>query len=320
MTGTHEQTSTRSPAPLIIHVGLHKTGTTWLQNRVFTNNDLGFHSPWGPMASPAVAEFMLVDPLAFDAKATHERLAPDITAARDRGLIPVLSHEGLSSRPVRGTYYAPTVAKRLADVFPEARIIIGIREQKGMILSLYRQFVRNGGTYSLTQFIGTGNEPPGWSPLCRLDFFHYDRFVRLYQDLFGEDNVLVLPLELLRDDEPDYLRKILAFAGSDAPPDALGQAGASNVGWGGCTLGLYRCLSRFAVRNPLGPKQPWPVRWSQRICYKLDAIIPRSMHKKVEARWKATIADRVADRFAPSNARLAAMTGLNLKELGYPCG
>ncbi len=160
----------RDPANLLIHVGLHKTGTTWLQDRVFVNNKLGFDSPWGPMASPAVAEFMLVDPLSFDAKATLARLGPDVDASRAKGYIPVLSHEGLSSRPVRGTYYAPTVAGRLHEVFPNARIVIGIREQKGMILSLYRQFVRNGGVYSLKQFIGTGNEPAAGRPCAGSSF------------------------------------------------------------------------------------------------------------------------------------------------------
>jgi hypothetical protein len=308
---------TRDPANLLIHVGLHKTGTTWLQDRVFVNNKLGFDSPWGPMASPAVAEFMLVDPLSFDAKATLTRLGPDVNASREKGYIPVLSHEGLSSRPVRGTYYAPTVAGRLHEVFPNARIVIGIREQKGMILSLYRQFVRNGGVYSLKQFIGTGNEPAGWSPLCRLEFFHYDRFVRCYQDLFGQDNVLVQPLELLRDDEPRYLRRLLDFAGSTGSPEDLGKAGVSNAGWGGQTLEIFRFFSRFAVRNPLGPKQPWSVRNAQRICYKLDKIIPKSRHAKIEKSWKAYIKDRAQSRYDESNAELARLTGLDLASMGY---
>jgi hypothetical protein len=316
---THANTL-RPPANLLIHVGLHKTGTTWLQDRVFVNNKLGFESPWGPMASPAVAEFMLVDPLSFDAQATLNRLGPNVDAARGKGYIPVLSHEGLSSRPVRGTYYAPTVAKRLKEVFPEARVVIGIREQTGMILSLYRQFVRNGGVYSLKQFVGTGSEPQGWSPLCRLDFFHYDRFVRLYQDLFGEDNVLVQPLELLRDDEALYLRRLLNFAGSSGDPQDLTQAGASNVGWGGQTLELFRFFSRFAVRNPLGPKQPWSVRNAQRVCYKIDGVIPKSRHKKIEARWKSYITERCTGRFEESNSTLAKMTDLDLGEMGYPVG
>lgn len=308
----------RDPAPLLIHVGLHKTGTTWLQDRVFVSNKLGFHSPWGPMASPAVAEFMLVDPLSFDAKATLARIGPDIDASRAKGLIPVLSHEGLSSRPVRGTYYAPTVAQRLREVFPSARIVIGVREQNGMILSLYRQFVRNGGVFSLKQFIGTGNEPPGWAPLCRLDFFHYDRFVRCYQDLFGEGNVLVQPLELLRDDEPRYLKRLLDFAGSRGSPEDLGKAGVSNAGWGGQTLEFFRFFSRFAVRNPLGPKQPWSVNTAQRICYKLDKIVPKSRHAKVEKSWKAFIKERTRGRYKESNAELARMTGLDLGSMGYP--
>ena len=313
-----EQATSRDRARLLIHVGLHKTGTTWLQDRVFVNNDLGFGSPWGPMASPAVAEFMLVDPLAFNANETRHRLGPEIDEVRARGYIPVLSHEGLSSRPVRGTYYAPTVARRLREVFPDARIVIGIREQRGMILSLYRQFVRNGGVYSLQQFIGTGNEPAGWSPLCRLEFFHFDRFVRMYQDLFGEENILVQPLELLRDNEQSYLQRLLDFAGTTADPSKLGEAGASNVGWGGQTLDLFRFFSRFAVRNPLGPKQPWSVRNAQRVCYKIDGIIPKSRHKKIESRWKETIKNRCEAQFEASNSALAQMIGLDLGAMGYP--
>jgi len=317
---TDQPSPTRSPARLLIHVGLHKTGTTWLQDRVFINNALGFESPWGPMASPAVAEFMLVDPLSFDAQATLNRLGKEIDAARAKGYIPVLSHEGLSSRPVRGTYYAPTVANRLKEAFPDARIVIGIREQRGMILSLYRQFVRNGGVYSLTQFIGTGNEPQGWSPLCRFDFFHYDRFVKLYQDMFGEDSVLVQPLELLRDDEPMYLNRLLQFAGSTGDPNDLTKAGASNVGWGGQTLELFRFFSRFAVRNPLGPKQPFCVRNAQRVCYKVDKLIPKKRHASIERKWKAYVAQRCSDSFNASNTKLAEMTGLDLGAMGYPVG
>jgi len=31
--------------PFLVHVGLHKTASTWLQQNVFTENDVGFFSP-----------------------------------------------------------------------------------------------------------------------------------------------------------------------------------------------------------------------------------------------------------------------------------
>lgn len=313
-----QDSTTRTKAPVLLHVGLHKTGTTWLQDRVFTNHALGFDSPWGPMASPAIAEFMLVDPLAFDASAAKERLLPDIESSRAKGFIPVVSHEGLSSRPTQGMYYAPAVAERLKAVFPDARVVIGIREQTGMILSLYRQHVRTGGSNTLRQFIGTGKEEIGWAPLCRLEFFHYDRFVRLYQSHFGEDNVLILPLERLKESEDTYLRTLLEFAGSSADPKDIGDAAPSNVGWGGQTLEIFRFMGRFVRRDPLSHRQPFGVRTAQRICYKLDGLIPKSRHKAIESRWKAMIKERCAGEFEESNARLAAMTGLDLKAMGYP--
>lgn len=309
----------RTPAPLLLHVGLHKTGTTWYQDKVFSREEAGFAVPWGRMASVAVTEFMLVDPFRFDAKAARDRIWPAGDEARGRGLVPVLSHEALSSRPHEGRYYAPTVADRLAASFPEARVVIGIREQAGLILSLFRQHVRNGGRESLTQFIGRGDEPPGWAPMCRLPFFEFDRFVGCYQERFGADRVLVIPIERLRSDGAGVLADLAAFAGV-TPSAPLDPGGAANVGWGGRTLELFRFFNRFAVRNRLGPEQPFSVRTAQRVCYKVDALLPRSSHAGVEARWKRQIRERVGDRFAESNARLADMIGIDLAALGYPTG
>lgn len=301
---------------LLIHIGLHKTGTTWLQNRVFSQPKFGFSSPWGRMASVAVREFVRVDPLGFDARTSAEVFRSGREDALAEGLVPVISHEALSSRPIRGHYYAPVVADRLHQVFPDARIVIGIREQRSMLLSLFRQHVRMGGRECLQYFIGTGEEPVGWGPICSLEFLYYDRIVDYYTGLFGPDRVLVLPIELLGRDRRAYQNRLAEFAG--VPEfDSPELAERSNVGWGGSTLAVQRRMNRFLIRNRLGPDQPLSVRSCMRVCYKLDRVLPRAWDHRVEARWKSMVARRVGDTFAQSNARLARTLGCDLAALGY---
>ena len=39
-----------SSAPMLIHIGLHKTGSTWLQQAVFSDPDRGFTTELGAPA------------------------------------------------------------------------------------------------------------------------------------------------------------------------------------------------------------------------------------------------------------------------------
>ena len=175
---------------------------------IFSRPDLGFASPWAT-SHMAVTEFVTVDPLDFDPLKTAARFhaAEAQGPFKSASLLRVLSHEALSSRPHHGQYYAPLVAERLKRVFPRAKLLMLFREQVGIIHSLYGEHIRNGGRNRLEEFIGTGNEPPGWSPICRLSFFRYDRLVTMYKGVFGAENVLALPMEMLRSDPRELLHR-----------------------------------------------------------------------------------------------------------------
>lgn len=47
-------------APLI-HIGYHKTATTFLQEELFTDTER-FVTPWGPQAGQAIEHFVLEHP------------------------------------------------------------------------------------------------------------------------------------------------------------------------------------------------------------------------------------------------------------------
>lgn len=115
----------REKANIVLHVGLHKTGTTFLQLRVFPNMK-GVH--------------LVVHPKIFLLKLDENR-------------VNLISDESLTGRP---HYLIGNEGKRFADalysLFPNARIIIGFREVNSWFESIYKQYVYRGGTISRSKF------------------------------------------------------------------------------------------------------------------------------------------------------------------------
>src|SRR5690606_25025320 len=176
-------------APLI-HIGYPRTGTTWLQKMLFAS------PPFAPLGGkPKALGLRMVygtkwlrDPLDFDPEAIRA-----IHAATPCGndKIPVISDEGLCGKPIRGGIDSAEIASRIFTCFPEAKILITVREQASHTKSLYDLWLRAGGRCSLKAFITPGEEYR--VPLFRPDCLRYDRLARHYATQYGAENVLVLP-------------------------------------------------------------------------------------------------------------------------------
>jgi hypothetical protein len=143
-------------SPILVHLGYHKTATTWLQNAIFSDETLGFVSPWGPQAGVAVDEFVLANGFRFDATRARSHFEEGLAEAQTQGLVPVLSNEALCGQPISGGRftYGKYVVERLHETFPNARILIVVREQRTSLLSHYREYIANGFSGDLAQFIG----------------------------------------------------------------------------------------------------------------------------------------------------------------------
>ena len=91
------------------------------------------------------------------------------------------------------------LAERLRATFPEARILLVFREQRALIRSMYSQHITDGGVESLGRFLDTPEPRLGRKPSFNLAVYEFDRLIALYRQLFGPDQVLALPVELLED-------------------------------------------------------------------------------------------------------------------------
>ena len=283
---------------------------------MFDNPKTGFISPWGKLPGIAVTEFVAIDPLAFDSAAARARLnaAADL-AANDKSKTLVLSHEALSSRPHQGYYYAPEVATRLHEVFPHARILVIFREQVSLIHSLYGEHLRNGGRLTLQEFIGTGNEPPGFSGLCQPTFFCFDRLIEMYRRTFGEDNILALPLEMLTIDPDRFVRTICSFGGGDYCE--LPTTKKANTAWGPMTYEVLRLSNAFIRGNRLRTQTGGIFTMRRRILKAVDTLLPRSIQTRLKDTQRSVIRQRTNGLFRQSNERLSEMIDINLQEYGY---
>jgi hypothetical protein len=303
---------------MLIHVGYPKSASTWLQNVVFSDESSGFFAPWGLPSGDATEQFVIANAFKFSAEKADQAFLPGRQEAERRNLVPVISQETLIGSQIRGCYWGKEVADRMAATFPNAKILIVIREQKAMILSSYREHIKMGETTPLDRFIGAYDRKPGFGPPCQLDYLEYDQTISYYHQLFGADNVLVLPFELLKYNLQDFGQKVLHFVGLNTQFNFAKSA--ENVGCKGATLELRRQLNFFCQGGDFSGKKP-PITWrlAQKISAASDRFIPQSHHDRAEAKLKELIAEAVGNQFQESNQKTSQAIGINLQSWGYDC-
>lgn len=202
-------TTSPNRPPLLLHVGYHKTATTWMQRRLFTRE----HG-YAQIAGHGEVDRLIVQPhgLAWDPGPARDLIARARVEV-EPGLVPVISSELLSGHPFYGGRESDVLARRLREVAPEARILISIRAQLRILPSVYMQYLLRGGTMTPAEFF-SGRTAVGFFAFSPLHF-EYDRLVAHHQALFGRDRVHLLQQEALGADAQAAARALADFAGAE---------------------------------------------------------------------------------------------------------
>lgn len=292
-----------------------KTATTFLQDAVFSNASAGFGLPGADKSRQfLVKEVILSDGFTFNGPAAAVRFAALEAPLYQRGLVPVWSEETLLGEPVSRRYDAFSNAHRLHAVMPDALVLFTIREQLSLAESMYKEYIRQGGTGSLRSFIGTGSEAMSFTPFLREDFLMYDRAVSHYRSLFGADRVLVLPQELLASDPKDYFCRLGAFTGTHIWHEQRPRVHAS---LGAATSVIQRTGNHLFSPDPLQANGSRPKQFFERILRRVDRFIPEACNRPLKLRYKAEISARYGTCFTRSNRALSKMMDFDLASLGY---
>lgn len=194
------------PKPLI-HIGLPKTGSTFLQKSFQTSENLcflgrGVTATMLDYLSPDIEIAAGID-LRFRRRANFDEekfvnaFSHHLSNAAQQDRQVVLSSEFLGwSTPDEIDMYEKV--RRLGLAFPNgANILMFIRDQQSLLRSLYKEMVRQGFRKTFQEFISWL-----WDKQDR-NFFHCLNFAKtraIYEQVFGAGSVFILPYEFLRED------------------------------------------------------------------------------------------------------------------------
>ncbi len=193
---------------ILIHIGYHKTATTWMQKHLFLPH-LGYRQimthqeVFDLIVRPHGLRFA-ADPAIALIKDRLSKVAPDH--------VPVISSEILSGHPFQGGHESDVFAERLTQIAPNSRILITIRDQMRILPSVYMQYLQRGGTMCHRQFFA-GTDQPGYFGFTP-EHFEYDVLLSHYQALFGAKNIYVSTQEALKQDIQSACTALAEFAGA----------------------------------------------------------------------------------------------------------
>jgi hypothetical protein len=204
---------------VFIHVGFANTGTTSLQRNFFAQRDDIFLAgePYGERGGIFTA-VKSVEDFNFDINYCSA-LCDQLIAKKCQGRTIVVSDETLCEAPQ--LYISPhvlprdVVALRLRRLFPSARIIFTLRDQRHYVTSMYLNFKRNSAKFDRMPVPPFSRWLAGHLMQTRSHFLQNLNFfetIQLYEQLFGHDNICLLPIELLLTEGPQrYLDRLCWF-------------------------------------------------------------------------------------------------------------
>lgn len=304
---------------VLIHLGLQKTASTWLQVCLFG----GPHTDIVVMPYREIMNsFISPNPFTFDQHQCVEKIRPYLLEAKSRGTFAVLSNEHLSGDPYSGGFDTLVIAERIKTVLPDAKLLLIIREQKSMILSLHSQFIKKQGSFSLNEFLkqpqGCTNRP--FDPA----FLKYHKQIKFYYRMFRKDNVLVLPMERLKVDTPGFISDILDFMGSrNVDVDQIAHAIEirTNVALSPIEIILKRYLNPFVMHGRMNMGSVLKFRGSSRISNLIlkgaNALVPKSLNDLIAIKRQTHVAKYVGTTFKRSNRLTAELIDHDLQLYGY---
>ncbi len=225
----------------------------------------------------------------------------------------IFSHERLTSAVFSSNNYS-LKAKRLAEVLPNSKIIVIIRDQYSWLKSQYRDHPFDPRDISKSKMIDFNewfdilynNDDLGILPL--LNYYHV---VDKYENLFGSKNVKVLLFEELVNNSNGFAQQLADFMGIDkAETEKILEDKHENVGVGHL-FNLYRGLKRnkwFSDRIE---------QYSlEKIDRRIESLLKKSKKKDYELSDKNL--ELLNIYFEYGNHKLIEEENLDLNKYNYP--
>ena len=236
-------------AGTFLHIGLHKTGTKFLQHKVFSKLSSG-----NLVYNPQVLDQRLLDYIRADAIDRPAALARLQSAHRE--LLEgnpctkiLLSREAMSGNLFSAYRDWDEHTEAINAAFPDSEVLVVLRFQSDWLESCYRESVHEHHYQSIKQFLsfdesrGVFTAPAndvndhGMAHLdaLRLD---YSQMLRRLFELFGRERVHVFFFEELKMDPNRFVSSILSAMGVEEQVASTRSSNQPNRGYSALSIEL----------------------------------------------------------------------------------
>ena len=299
---------------VIIHVGMPKTATTFLQVALFPKIQNAFYFERDPDLWKLIFYMPFSHKHFTDLQAYRERIDRVCRERSERTLL--ISHESLFGHPWFNFENHENDAWTLSQLFPNAKILVTIRRQDQFLESLYSHAIQVGYAQKLDRFLNYENGGFGKFryntglniDVARLDYLYY---TDVYEQLFGRKNVMVLPYEMLVGDRADFLNRFFTFSGCEpcAPEDWNLKVNKSLTHRASRLARFLNPLFRNPESNGFGLLSQARFR---RLLYRLDLIIGK------KGCWiDEDLCRKIVQMHARTNEALDRRYEIRLQDYGY---
>ncbi|OOZ39521.1 hypothetical protein BOW53_11475 [Solemya pervernicosa gill symbiont] len=310
-----------SEQQVVVHIGLSKCASTYLQKTIFPGMGNYSNVAFAPRREKYHLFYDGMTPDSYREIVARHMVNPN---PKSRWL--VLSCEDYTELMFQGfedvfydwervgrehyRYSNKMIAENIARTYPGAKIVVVIREQISWAISRYKMNYRGGKTSA------------GIDELMAEPLEGYDVMVERYQRLFGRENVLVMPLEMMREDRDGFVNQITRFIGEeqrvDAPDLAVNAAPELLR-----TVEYERLKNRWRLNIHRTGWLTMPGRFLiGAVARLLVGLTKPTFYLKYGSEiYSAAPSEQVVARLHPllaeSNRKLESLTGLELAKYGY---
>lgn len=300
--------------PLIIHAGLPKTATTYLQLQVFPRHpQIEYLGKCRPL--------FRVEDGGQEVDATIREVARGLASAEAAGRVPVISHEKILKGPYEEI---ERTIERIVGLTGQCRVFFSLRRPTDFVEAFYLQRMRSihvdkGRCFGRRLRFQTFEQwlETEWADRDRsnLSYLTYPQTIQKFAARLGRGSVGVFLFESMRADAQAFLRAVAEFMNVDPTRmSSLSDGKRENVRMSEAPLKKLERLSR----SPIGAIAfRFATRAGRRRMLGMDDAAgtrDQSAHVLWPPQWK----QRIEDFTRAGNRELAQRWELPLAEHGYP--
>ena len=234
-----------------IHLGLHKTASTFFQKKVYPiYKEFNYLHLRDKNTLAEFNQYVLRENDLFFSKEIAKNLFYKNTNTKQFASNRItLCEEQFSGFPLFDAYNRKSIFDRLNSIFPNAKYILVLRNQRDFILSMYGEYLKKGGQETLSDFLSVNKTHLNFSKGSYLQYYSYYKYII---SKVGKDNIEIFYYEDMKSDPRAFFNTLQNYfnLSFDIKFDLIKQK--ENVSFSTKEYEVERFFNRFC-KSPYSP-------------------------------------------------------------------